>query len=194
MTSLHKNRTRGSQSSQYATSEDFCQALADNLNQLYVLSFLMTGDHELAEGCFVAVLEEGVRSNHVFSEWAGFPAKRTIVQNAIRALQPHLRSNASLADSLTREGRESIRVGDFELYRVLALKDFERFVFVLSVLEGYSDQACALLLGCSLRQVREARMRAITRMEDLGCTDPSNGLPTWRSSRQILAELNTLGD
>jgi hypothetical protein len=30
-------------------------------------------------------------------------------------------------------------------------------VFVISILEHYSEQDCALLLGCSVQQVREAR-------------------------------------
>ena len=47
----------------------------------------------------------------------------------------------------------------FELAAVLALEDFERFVFVMSVLERYSEHDCALLLGCTRRQVNEARER-----------------------------------
>jgi DNA-directed RNA polymerase specialized sigma24 family protein len=42
---------------------------------------------------------------------------------------------------------------------VLALEDFERFVFVMSVLEHYSEHECSLLLGCSPRQIREAQAR-----------------------------------
>jgi len=40
---------------------------------------------------------------------------------------------------------------------LVALADFERFVFVMSVLEGYSDQDCSVLLGCSEQDVRETR-------------------------------------
>jgi DNA-directed RNA polymerase specialized sigma24 family protein len=43
---------------------------------------------------------------------------------------------------------------------ILGLEDFERVVFVMSVLEKYSDQDCAVLLGCSRQDVREARMQA----------------------------------
>lgn len=32
---------------------------------------------------------------------------------------------------------------------MLELEDFERLVFVMSVLERYSDQDCSVLLGCS---------------------------------------------
>jgi hypothetical protein len=205
MTALNQNRTPRSQSGQYATSEDFCRVFADNLKQLYVFSFLMTADQELAERCFVAGLEESVRSNCVFSEWARSWAMRTIVQNAVRALQPYAchgspssfetsRSETSRSDTSRRDGRESIPAGDFELYRVLELEDFERFVFVMSVLERYSDHDCGLLLGCSLQKVREARIRALDRMGELGHADHSRDVPTARASRQVLAALNALGD
>jgi DNA-directed RNA polymerase specialized sigma24 family protein len=44
---------------------------------------------------------------------------------------------------------------------ILALPDFERFVYVLSVLEGCTDQQCATLLGVSSRQIEETRLRAL---------------------------------
>jgi DNA-directed RNA polymerase specialized sigma24 family protein len=44
---------------------------------------------------------------------------------------------------------------------ILALPDFERFVYVLSVLEGCTDQQCATLLGVSSQQIEETRLRAL---------------------------------
>lgn len=44
---------------------------------------------------------------------------------------------------------------------ILELPDFERFVYVLSVLEGCSDQQCAALLGVSPQQIEETRLRAL---------------------------------
>ena len=49
---------------------------------------------------------------------------------------------------------------------VLALQDFDRFVYVLCVLEGYADQNCAVLLGISHREVRETRIRAVQHVAD----------------------------
>jgi DNA-directed RNA polymerase specialized sigma24 family protein len=194
MTCLDKNRTPRSHLIQYATSEEFCQAFADNLSQLYVLSFLMTGDHEMAEQCFVAGLEESVDSNYVFSEWVGSWAKRTIIQSTIRALKTRSgRGNASFRMAPKCDS-QSVRVGDFELCHVLALQDFERCVFVMSVLERTSDHDCALLLGCSLQEVREARIRALEAVGDSGRALLSGEVPTWRASRQVLAALNALAD
>ncbi|MGP8258835.1 MAG: sigma factor-like helix-turn-helix DNA-binding protein [Acidobacteriaceae bacterium] len=44
---------------------------------------------------------------------------------------------------------------------ILALPDFERFVYVLSVLEGCTNQECATLLGVSPQQIEETRLRAL---------------------------------
>src|ERR1700757_3428582 len=47
---------------------------------------------------------------------------------------------------------------------VLNLEGFERFVFIMSILEHYSDHDCALLLGCSPRDILEARARALRKL------------------------------
>jgi hypothetical protein len=47
------------------------------------------------------------------------------------------------------------------LARIVGLNSFERFVFVMSVLEKYSDQDCSLLLGCFRQDVINARTAAI---------------------------------
>jgi DNA-directed RNA polymerase specialized sigma24 family protein len=49
----------------------------------------------------------------------------------------------------------------FEMDAVLRLEDFERFVFIMSVLEHYSEHDCALPLDCSAREIRKARTRAL---------------------------------
>jgi len=44
---------------------------------------------------------------------------------------------------------------------ILALPDFERFVYVLSVLERCTDQQCATLLGVPRQQIEETQIRAL---------------------------------
>jgi hypothetical protein len=51
--------------------------------------------------------------------------------------------------------------GHFEMDALLRLEDFERFVFIMCVLEHYSERDCVLLLDCSAREIREARTRAL---------------------------------
>jgi hypothetical protein len=43
----------------------------------------------------------------------------------------------------------------------LLLEAFKRFVYVMSVLEHYSDHDCSLLLGCAQRDVVAGRVRAL---------------------------------
>jgi len=50
---------------------------------------------------------------------------------------------------------------DARFSAILALPDFERFVYVLSVLEGCTDQECATFLGVSPQQIEEARLLAL---------------------------------
>ena len=152
----------------YATVEDFHAVFGRNMDELYQLSFLLTADHEKAEQCFVAGLEDSAKENHVFKEWARSWAKRVIIRNAIRELKPRpLTSSFSLASPSHVFPLASDQGRHFGVDQVLALEDFERFVFVMSVLERYSEHDCSLLLSCSPHDVREARARAIANLVNL---------------------------
>lgn len=162
--------------SEYATVEDFCAVFAKGVDELYQLSFLLAADHDKAQQCFVEGLEEAVQENHVFKEWARSWAKRAIIQNAIRELKPRPPATRfSLAPPPYAVALPSDQDRHFEVDDVLALADFERFVFVMSVLERYSEHDCSLLLKCSPREIREARLRAITQvMHPQGAVSPSD--------------------
>lgn len=166
MTCPRKNRFGTQQANEYATVEDFRGVFADGLNDLQQLSFMLTGDHEKAERCLVAAREDCNKANRVFKEWACSWAKRTIIQNAIRELKP--RSSIASLSSFTvfpcTGEFPSGRKRDFELDAVLALDDLGRFVFVMSFLERYSDHECALLLGCTHRQIEQTRSQAFAQL------------------------------
>jgi DNA-directed RNA polymerase specialized sigma24 family protein len=140
----------------YAEVADFCRIFRNDMNRLYLLSFLLTGDQQLAEECFARGLEDSANSNRVFKEWADSWARRTIIQNAIQMVQPHVTDNGT---SSFRS--ESAEIKRSEVAGVIALPSFERFVFVISVLERYSDQDCALVLGCTRNAVIAGRTRAL---------------------------------
>ena len=100
----------------------------------------------------------------MFREWARTWAKRVIVKNAIRELHPqssHSNSSARGPIVFRSKLQFSDPSGHFDKDAVSRLGDFERFVFVMCVLERYREHECALLLGCSDSQVREARTQAI---------------------------------
>lgn len=163
MNCKHRKQQKA-EAKQYASSEDFCRLFSEHLNSLYCLAFLLTADQEKAEQCFVAGLQDSVQSNRVFQSWAHRWAKRTIIENAIHAVKPcpGVRvAGASIYSSPLQVEADS------EFRRVLAMEDFERFVFVMSVLEQYSDHECSILLDTSVRDIHEARSRAFQEIADL---------------------------
>ncbi len=169
MTEQDHIQGREEQANQYASREDFHTIFSEHLNELYQLSFLLTRDPAKAERCLVGGIEDCVAENRVFREWARSWAKRTIVQNAIRELKPRpSHSNSPLSETISPHiGQLSIGPGGhFAIDAVLGLEDFDRFVFVMSVLEHYSEHDCALLLGCSARDIREGRTRALKELAD----------------------------
>jgi len=145
---------------EYAVTGDFCRIFTDKMNGLYQLSFLLTGDASKAEQCFVAGLDDCAGASRVFKEWAHSWARRAIVQNAIRLVQP-ARKHAGASSTLAASGDVKASDDHGLLSALPELPAFERFVFVMSVLEQYSDQDCKTLLGCSRQDVVRARAQAL---------------------------------
>jgi DNA-directed RNA polymerase specialized sigma24 family protein len=150
----------------YATRVDFCRVFEKNTNSLYLLCFLLTADHEAAEKCFVSGLEDSAQGSPVFAAWAESWARRTIIDNAIRMIRPQPESGAQTSTSdNTSDNNERRRTTEPAMIAtVIDLSDFDRFVFVMSVLERYSDQECSLLLDCSRTSVVAARIRALQKI------------------------------
>lgn len=146
---------------EYASAGDFCRIFDKDMSSLYLLSLLLTGDHEKAELCFVEGLENATNRNRIFKEWARSWARRVIVQNALRIINPRQDDNIGLLNSSSTGGDEKPSSERLEIAAVLRLQSFDRFVFVMSVLEDYSDQDCSILLGCTRRDVLAARTRAL---------------------------------
>ena len=174
MTSPQDIATRRCKESEYATCEDFRRIFTEDLGGVYQLSFLLSGDHETARRCFVAGLEDAVKTNDVFQEWAHSWAKRAIIKNAIHELQPHPsdpESPSHVTAFPDKQELQAFRLEHFEIESLLALKNFERFVFVMSVLEAYPEHECAALIGCSIRDVQVARTRAFEQLAKSVLTD-----------------------
>jgi DNA-directed RNA polymerase specialized sigma24 family protein len=186
MTKETANQIREREADLYASHGDFRTIFSEDLKELFQLSFLLTRDPEKAERCLVSGLEDCVSGNRVFREWARSWAKRTIIQNAIRELKPRPnQSNSPPPGAIFPDiGRLSNGPsGRVELHAVLRLEDFERFVFVMSVLEHYSERDCVLLLGCSGREVREARARAVKELMNSSKRDVSQNQPLMQKAQ-----------
>ncbi|MBV9624418.1 MAG: hypothetical protein JOZ14_10615 [Acidobacteria bacterium] len=153
----------------YTTAGDFCRIFAEDMNALYLLGLLLTAEPANAESCFVSGLADCVDGQPVFKEWGRSWARRAIVKNAIRLMgpKPGYRGWPSMRSARHLAGDEK---WDWEsglyLNSLLQLDVFDRFVFVMVVLEKYSEHECSLLLGCSRRDVILARNRAFGHMGD----------------------------
>lgn len=146
----------------YAGVADFCRIFKDDMDSLYSLSLMLAADPEKAERLFVSGLDDCAAGNPVFKEWARSWARRSIVKNAVRLIAPGP-ANADTASStgVSNDGTSRAVPGlPAEICALLGLSAFERFAFILSVLEGYSDQDSALLLGCTRLELIRARVRA----------------------------------
>ncbi|MBV9181148.1 MAG: hypothetical protein JO356_07545 [Acidobacteria bacterium] len=162
----------------YATSRDFCRIFIEDMTGLYLLGLLLTGTPESAEQCFRASLDDAAGGGPVFTEWAQSWARRTVVRNAIRLLKPTPESAAqSMAPSSAGFGEQATaEVGiDPALKAVLELPPFDRFVFIITVLERMREHECSLLLGCSFRDVVFAKRRALRTVSETGGTGAQSG-------------------
>jgi hypothetical protein len=177
MTYPQQIRIEKDEAGEYAAHEDFCRVFTENLKALYQLSYVLTLDGGKARQCFLGGLEDCLKLNHlnhVGRDRAYSIGKLSIVRNAIRALRPQpLDADSSLTDSVVSQESKLrvIRDGHLEIDSVLALEDFERFVFAMTILERYSDADSALLLGCSIGEIRAGRLRALKEVANLACTD-----------------------
>jgi hypothetical protein len=142
--------------SEYATRNDFKQIFTEDMAGLHLLAFLLTADQTKAEHCFVAGLEDSINGNPVFRQWARSWSKRAIIKRAIRMIAPtpaDPRHPAAISAAVSE--REAL------IRSVTSLAPFQRFVFAMAVLEGYSTTECALLLRSTVKEVMAARAEAL---------------------------------
>jgi hypothetical protein len=158
-------RKQSSKYTLYTSSEDFCRVFQQDMNGLYLLSFLLTADREKAEQCFVSGFEDSVEGSPVFKEWAGSWARRAIIQNAVRAIDPRPKTADAPNSALVTNPDKTVATPQHAgINAVLALEPFDRFVYVMTILERYSDHECSILLGCPRRDVPAARIRAVLQL------------------------------
>ena len=158
-----KRKTTGFRAD-YAGPADFCEILQREMVPLYRLALLLTADNKEAEKCFASTAEEAFKEKFVFKDWAQPWVNRCLIKNAIRIVSPVA---AGSAGNRASRGAQTATMTDAEV-AVMQLPPLERFVFVMSVLERYSIWHCSLLLGCSMKEVSEARRRALSGLPRLG--------------------------
>ena len=163
----------------YVTHDDFCRVLEKDMKPLYLLAFLLTGNHKESEQCFVSTVENSFRERAVFREWVLPWVKRGLIKNAIEIVSPGSPRNDAKRD-LWSAGQYAIQ-GQYGIDTVTKLATFERFVFVMSILERYSNWECSMLLACGMNKVAQAQMRALRRLPELAPPlSRGNGVPLGR--------------
>jgi len=148
----------------YATCSDFCEVFRRNTTQLYLLAFLLTANHQEAQECFVGAMAKAFAERNVFKGWEESWSKRCLIEHAIGAIifQPGRRE--ARRDVWFQDGEIGFRTF---LDAVTQLKSAERFVFVMTELEGYSAKETALLLHRTLESVHNLRIEALQRLAEL---------------------------
>ncbi len=135
------------------------KVLTEDISYLYLLAFLLTGDENAAMQCVVNGLEDCIADNSAFKHWARSWSKRTIIRNAVQMIAPAPKQTGNA--SPIRPAVEAKSKADALIAVVIQLPPFERFVFVISVLEGYSDRDCSALLHCAPEEITAARARVL---------------------------------
>lgn len=145
---------------EYATRDDFQRIFTEDMSALHLLALLLTTDPARAEQCFVAGLEESIQGNPVFRQWARSWSMRAIIRNAIRVMSPI----PGQAGPQALDNGQASSERDPWITSIMQLPPFERFVFVILVLEDHSESDCASLLGCTMQELSRARSRALAQI------------------------------
>lgn len=175
-------RSARQQTTEYANQADFKKIFSEDMAGLHLLAYLLTADYKLAEEVFVAGLEDTINGNPVFRQWARSWSQRAIIKRAIKVVLP--------SPNVARTGVDGVRskTGNRQLDALIegvaGLATFHRFVFVLSVLEGYSIAECATLLACTIPDVITARSEALQQLAanlDVEPAMPQSPVAFWKS-------------
>ena len=145
----------------YPTVADFLRTFNEEMHSLYLLSFLLTADHDKAEQCLVSAMGECVEGIGLFMDWARSWTRAAVLKHAIQMIKPAPEHTDYVSFFSLKKSATPPENNPFAA--ILLLDAFERFVFVMSILEGQSDEECAILLRCPRRDVMMARMLALKR-------------------------------
>lgn len=161
----NRDRDRG----EYARREEFVSVFESERVGLERLALLLTARPETAHRCVKLALRECVTSGAVSKGWILTWARRVVIRKAISLLMASRRQsfegvgNDEAENSIVFSGEWPIGITD-RAQSILDLPELDRLVFVMCVLEHYSIQDCALLLGRPPGEINVARRRAANRI------------------------------
>jgi hypothetical protein len=149
---------------EYAHKEEFVSLFERERGSLQRLALLLTANSEAAKRCLICAFRECIASSSVSKKWVLTWTRRIVIRNAISLIicpggQSFIKpsDNADNGSIAFSSDDSPGAIAGFE--SILDLPEFDRFVFIICVLERYSMLDCALLLGRSPRDINEARQR-----------------------------------
>src|SRR5215475_4660817 len=86
--SAFKKRPTEEARNDYATHSDFCAIFREQLDSLFLLALLLTGEELSAEKCFLAAFDTCVDGDRVFKESAVSWSRRSVIKAAIKLMLP----------------------------------------------------------------------------------------------------------
>src|SRR6202021_801162 len=113
----------------YPTVTYFFRAFNEEMHSLYLLSFLLTADHDKAEQCLVSAMGACVEGIGVFMDWARSWARGGVPPRAIQMIMPTPEQVDSISLSSLKRSAKPSENNPFAA--ILLLDAFERFVFVM---------------------------------------------------------------
>ena len=148
----------------YASKEEFVSLFESERVALQGLALLLTASPETATRCLALAVRECIASSSVSKEWVLNWTRRVVIRNAIslvmgREDQSLLNTNDVADNGLVAFDPDDSLGAGATSESIIGLSEIERFVFVICVLERYSIQDCALLLGKSPGEVNKVRHR-----------------------------------
>lgn len=162
-----QGRTRGNgahNGMSYATAEDFGTLFESKRDALRRLALLLTGSSEMVEQTLSLALKDCRLNGSVSTDWMLQWARRAIVRNAIHLVLPPAATAATENHDQRHDDSRSMKAATAlptDIPSILRMPDFERLVFVITVLEHISLQDCALLMDRSPKEVRDAQNRSM---------------------------------
>ena len=153
-----------SERDEYARREEFVSVFQCERIGLQRLALLLTANSEAVRRCLIRAFRECIASSSVSKEWVLRWTRRMVIRNAISLVmgpegELFVNTNDDADDGFVAFSPDDSPGVIAASESILDLPEFERFVFVICVLERYSIHDCALLLGKSRRDINEARQR-----------------------------------
>jgi len=154
---------------EYASADDFQRLFASEMVDLFHLAFLLTADAEKAERCLVVTMHRCMAAGDVVKGWLPVWTRNALIRNAIgivTGIPGSPRSKIARPEPFPsiHAAQRSARDETNESAGILELSDFDRLVYVICTLENYPTRDCAMLLGRSRQEVRDAQHRALAQI------------------------------